>query len=395
VEGRIFLLQPDNSLIAMNETAYEAEHLLQKLLEDHADLLAGDQIDIEFPRRFFLVYREIGVPDAEGAGDRWSLDHLFLDQDGIPTFVEVKRASDTRARREVVAQMLDYAANATVHWPAGLMRQKHIETCAHLQIDPAQHLADAVDIDGEEDTFWELAERNLRDGRIRMLFVADVIPAPLRRIIEFLNEQMSPAQVLGVEVRRFTGQAAGQLLNTLVPRLIGQSEATKEKKTVAGWSGERLPLLEPAEFLESIDDGERGPFAGVFDLGRTLGYDLRPYATNKSRQIRFMVPGIANPPIYLYSQQGHKTTLYVSLGRHHQALRDSEVNSKLRTMLTELLPRRQRDTESKTEIGISASELGDPATVEGLRSVFRLVFETLAANIPDAGSIEQVDRDYR
>jgi hypothetical protein len=378
----------------MNETAYEAEHLLQKLLEDHADLLAGDQIDLESPRRFFLVYREIGVPDAVDSGHRWSLDHLFLDQDGIPTFVEVKRASDTRARREVVAQMLDYAANATVHWPAGLMRQKHAETCVPLQVDPAEHLAAVVGVDADEDTFWELAEQNLRDGRIRMLFVSDIIPPSLRRIIEFLNGQMSPAQVLGVEVRRFTGQAAGQLLNTLVPRLIGQSEASREKKTVVARTGERLTLLKPAEFLESIDDGEREPFAEVFDLGKSVGFELRPYATDKSRQIRFTVPGISNPPIYLYSQQGYTTTLYVSLGRHHQALRDSEANSKLRTMLTELLPHRQRDIASKTEIGISALELGDPTSVKELAPVFRLIFETLAGSITAAKALTPVEGGY-
>ena len=48
--------------------------------------------------------------------NRWSLDHLFLDQEGIPTFVECKRSTDTRARREVVAQMLDYAANGLQYW---------------------------------------------------------------------------------------------------------------------------------------------------------------------------------------------------------------------------------------------------------------------------------------
>ena len=46
---------------------------------------------------------------------RWTI--CFLDQDGIPTLVEVKRASDTRIRREVVGQMFDYAANALLHWP--------------------------------------------------------------------------------------------------------------------------------------------------------------------------------------------------------------------------------------------------------------------------------------
>lgn len=61
------------------------------------------------PRRWLLVSREWGVPREEGGGGHWSLDHLFLDQEGVPTLVEVKRSSDTRLRREVVGQMLDYA----------------------------------------------------------------------------------------------------------------------------------------------------------------------------------------------------------------------------------------------------------------------------------------------
>jgi hypothetical protein len=48
----------------------------------------------------------------------------FVDQDAVPTFVEVKRSSDTRLRREVVGQMLDYAANASAHWDAGAPAQQ-------------------------------------------------------------------------------------------------------------------------------------------------------------------------------------------------------------------------------------------------------------------------------
>jgi hypothetical protein len=40
----------------------------------------------------------------------------------VPTLVEVKRSSDTRIRREVVGQMLDYAANAVVYWPLERLR---------------------------------------------------------------------------------------------------------------------------------------------------------------------------------------------------------------------------------------------------------------------------------
>src|SRR4051794_25314367 len=59
---------------------------------------------------------------ASTGSDRWSLDHVFLNADGVPTLVEVKRSSDTRARREVVAQMLDYAANATAYWKVDALR---------------------------------------------------------------------------------------------------------------------------------------------------------------------------------------------------------------------------------------------------------------------------------
>lgn len=96
----------------------------QRLLALHPSLLAGDAVDPDSPRRWLLVSREQAVPGEEGGAGRWSLDHLFIDQDSVLTLVEVKRASDTRARHEVVAQMLDYAANGVVYWPAETLRQQ-------------------------------------------------------------------------------------------------------------------------------------------------------------------------------------------------------------------------------------------------------------------------------
>ncbi|HJZ04312.1 MAG TPA: hypothetical protein VJ327_00425, partial [Patescibacteria group bacterium] len=100
----------------MTEQEYDSEDLLQELLAKYPNLMAGEQIDSESPRRWLLVSREISLPSQEDVAGRWSVDHLFLDQDAIPTLVEVKRSSDTRIRREVVGQMLDYAANAVVYW---------------------------------------------------------------------------------------------------------------------------------------------------------------------------------------------------------------------------------------------------------------------------------------
>ena len=112
--GGIYLIRDDGGLVEMTEQPYGTEELLQKLLADYPNFLAGDQIDRDVPRRWLLVSREVSLASEEDGAGRWSVDHLFLDQDAVPTIVEVKRSTDTRIRREVVGQMLDYAANAVV-----------------------------------------------------------------------------------------------------------------------------------------------------------------------------------------------------------------------------------------------------------------------------------------
>src|SRR5262245_60954547 len=61
-------------------------------------------------------------------------------------------------------------------------------------------------------------------------FVADAIPAELRRIVEFPTGQTGPAGVLALEVRQYRG---GEL-RALGPRLVGKTVAAEVKKTVRG-----------------------------------------------------------------------------------------------------------------------------------------------------------------
>jgi hypothetical protein len=168
----------------------------------------------------------MGVPSEEEGSDRWSLDHLFMDQDGIPTLIEVKRSSDTRIRREVVGQMLDYAANAVVYWPVETVRAWFEDGCRQRGVDPGTEIKTLLTPGVETEGFWQRVKTNLQAGRIRMVFVADVIPPELRRIVEFLNGQMDPAEVLAVEIKQFVGQG----LKTLVPRVIGQTVEAERKK---------------------------------------------------------------------------------------------------------------------------------------------------------------------
>lgn len=91
----------------------------------------------------------------------------------------------------------------------------------------------APGVDPED--FWASVEQNLRSGHVRMVFVADRLPAELVRVIEFLNEQMSPAEVLGVEVQQYTDGTT----SVLVPRTIGATaaaKAVKDRATGTPWN---------------------------------------------------------------------------------------------------------------------------------------------------------------
>lgn len=45
MSGVIYLIGDDERLLPMSETLYDSEELLQRLLADYPELLAGDQID--------------------------------------------------------------------------------------------------------------------------------------------------------------------------------------------------------------------------------------------------------------------------------------------------------------------------------------------------------------
>lgn len=228
--GGIFLLSGEE-LVAMHEQPYDSEDLLQTLLAKYPELIAGESVGSTMSQGWLLVKREVGVPDSATGGSRWSLDHLFIDDQAVPTLVEVKRSDDTRIRREVVGQMLDYAANGIVYWPAERLRTDFEARCAKDGLDPLDELRSSLGDEVDPERFWDDVEQNLRSGRVRLVFVSDSIPQELRRVIEFLNERMSPTEVLGIEIKQYLGSGG---FKTLVPRVVGQTEQARLQKVGGG-----------------------------------------------------------------------------------------------------------------------------------------------------------------
>ena len=214
---KIYVMDDDENLEPLEERSFEQEEHLQKLIADHPNLLDGEQISPNSPRRWILISREQGISEAANTGNIWAVDHLLIDQDAIPTLVEVKRGDSSELRRRVVGQMLDYAAHATITWDVDEIRWSFEESSDNADEAMSRLLGSGDEPDAEG--FWERVRVNLAAKRIRLLFVADEIPERLERVVAFLNEQMPNIEVLAVEIKRFSGETSRQML---VPRVLGR-----------------------------------------------------------------------------------------------------------------------------------------------------------------------------
>lgn len=216
----IYTVDAAGELTAMRPSEPRSEDFMQALVARHPEIIA------DADGRLLLIRREQPIQDSNDSGGRWSLDHLFVTRSGVPVLVELKRAVDARLRREVVGQMLDYAANGTAYWQAGRIAESFMATMAEAGRDPESELATFLEGVTEPEQFWQQVDANFAAGRIKMVFVADTIPRELARIVEFLNEQMQ-ADVRAVELSWFESEAG---VTALTPRIIGETERAQTSK---------------------------------------------------------------------------------------------------------------------------------------------------------------------
>ncbi len=239
----IYTVDDTGALKAMRPSQPRSEDFMQKLVAMHPELISDED------GALLLIRREQPIADRENGNGRWSLDHLFVTRSGIPVLVELKRAVDTRLRREVVGQMLDYAANGTAYWQGGRLFESFAATMQEQGRDPAEELERFLGATSDPEQFWEQVDANFAAGRIKMVFVADTVPRELARIVEFMNEQMK-ADVRAVELSWFEGEG----VTALTPRVIGETERAQSEKaarsalppiSLEAWIDENLAAFGP------------------------------------------------------------------------------------------------------------------------------------------------------
>lgn len=217
----IVLFGDDHEPVELTVEPYSVEAELEERLVRSPSLLAGSQMTPGDPRRWLLVRRQYPIRSRDGS--EWNADILFLDQDGVPTIVEVKKADNRELRRSVVGQVLDYAAGLRYGSVDRIRGELEARTGA------ADELAAFLDELDPED-FWARVIDNVADGRIRLIIAADEIPVDVQAVVEYLNEQLRSAELFALGVVQFVSKGN----RVLVPRLAGATVAARTGKAGRG-----------------------------------------------------------------------------------------------------------------------------------------------------------------
>ena len=281
----VYVLHTDGHTELMTPIRCENEDReLQAILENNPNLLPGNQIDPENPRRWILLQREMPVPDPNTGIYRWSIDFVFADQDAIPTFVECKRFGDTRARREVVGQILEYAANGHHYWGKDVLRDFADQTAKKTNVTLEDAVCTLQPSFGESlDLFFEQLEQNLREGQLRLIFFLEQASMELRSVVDFLNKQMERSEVLLVEARQYVWEDT----RIVVPILFGYTEQARQVKrsVTVTKAGSRKHWNRTSYFADAearLAPAEVKILQTLLAQALTLGYEIS-WGTGSSR----------------------------------------------------------------------------------------------------------------
>lgn len=166
-----------------SETVPFDEAWLQRLIMRHPSLLPVDQIEPVFNT---LIPVCVELPMRSGY-----LDNLLVTPAGDLALVECKLWRNPEARREVIAQIIDYAKEVST-WNYETL-QEAIRRTRHLEGSDEQvprSLYELVAAKGEVDevSFHDTVSRNLKRGRFLLLIVGDGIREGVEAMAEFLQQ---------------------------------------------------------------------------------------------------------------------------------------------------------------------------------------------------------------
>ncbi len=266
-----------------SETQLKDENWFQDLIFKNPTLIPIDDLEQGFGP-LIPVVRELQT-------GRGPVDVVYINEQGCITLVETKLSRNPEARREVVAQILDYAASmsgwtyqdlcsavrAKLRSDTGAART--IEMQDKSDADPLQRLVrDHPDFDEslfDEARFVDAVSRNLARGRFLLLIVGDGIQPSVEQLVETLAKTPHLGFSLALlELALFkSGESEGSFF--VQPRVL-----TRTREVVRAVVELRAPLtpadvkISPPEVINGAMGGARRGLTMetlLESIGATLG----------------------------------------------------------------------------------------------------------------------------
>ena len=264
-----------------------AESDLRDLLAQKASLLPVRHFDPVFASPVCLG-TEFPVP---GVG---RIDALFLSPSGYVTIVETKLWQNPEARREVVAQIIDYAQQMARWTYADLeLRFNDCQKAAgHPSSSLFSHVCDLEDDSVDEAEFTDAVNRCLSNGRFLLLVIGDGIREGVERMTEFLQRTPLLQYTLGlVEMScyRHRDPAGGVLV---IPQVIARTaEVTRAVVHIDLHGGDKGDVTVTAEVPDDSQPARAHP---AHHLSEAEFYELLGDATppNAVRRCQAFVEGL-------------------------------------------------------------------------------------------------------
>jgi len=232
------ILIQDTSGVRPLQEGYASEEELQTFLRQHPDLLPREEIDL-IPLPLMCIGWEVRL--ASGAEDI-----LYLDAAGLLTVVETKLRRNPESRREVVGQILEYAAHMA-DWnfeDVEHQAESFFATDACPSMFHRLTLSAALDVLSggnanavpSYEEFRKSVQENIDNGRFRLLIAIDEPPPALLKTVEFVNRFSQHFEMYLVQLKRFAD--TGQNQNIFVPALFGKVGVTQPERHQ--WDEERF-----------------------------------------------------------------------------------------------------------------------------------------------------------
>jgi hypothetical protein len=343
----------------VSSDAYEGETDLQALLAKTPGLIPVDEIgaDIE---PFVFAIREYGLP---GSG---SSDLVLFNPNGEVGIVECKLRANEQIKREVVGQILEYAAH--------LWRAPYDDVDATVRQrgggSLSEELAKVCPPDWDSGAFRGGVEAALETGKFHLIIAVDEINPELKRIVDFLNE--SGATAFSFHALELEKYRHGEM-EMLVPHLYGKVPARKQSEqrrlwTEAGfmeqassrlaagelalvkdlydWAREEADAVflgrgsQTASFTFHFREGQRAisVFSMYADGRMTVNYEYLSKAVDEERFQAFDVQLRRHPP---FDKMPKKTTGFVSVAAKDIASVGGPAVEHLKKAVLTLKPKRE------------------------------------------------------